>query len=323
MKIIKKLATYVFISVIILFPLSPFWIKLVPIKYFSSLVGTSSRNKNPLQQDPYYKPWETESVLLQLGKNTQYDILIMGSSHGRLLSRNRNHEIVERVLQKKIATIAAGEGACVIPEKVFLSTFYDMQNSAKTIFYFIDPWCFYTKKYNEGYVFSNEPLDSLLLRNLESSEIDKTLIASYKEKNEVSNEPSNNIPIVELNTTGLQDIDASGVERRILNLYNGSIPEKMNQKYQNTMEEIIQLAQNHKANLIFIIPPTLYKDPKYEKLLQLLQEYERKYRNPIVDMSESITDVSLYYHYDHLNSNGVEVFMELLISAFRDQGIQI
>ena len=280
-----------------------------------------NHKKDLSAQEPYYKPWETESVLLQLGKNTQYDILMMGSSHGRIFSRNRNHEIVERVLQKKVATIAGGGGACVIPEKVFLSTFYDMKNSTNAIFYFIDPWCFYTRKYNEGYAFRNEPLDRILLQNLKSSEIDKTIISVYEEKKDFLNGPPKSIPIIEANTGSLTSIDESAVERRILNLYNGSIPEEINLKYQKTMEEIINLAQNHKAILILILPATLYEDPKYEEILKLLQKYEQKYQITLLDKSKAITGVSLYYDYDHLNSKGVEVFLEKLLVSFNKKGI--
>lgn len=270
---------------------------------------------------PRHLPWKTESVLSVIEDNTHYDITIMGSSHGRLFSRNKNHEIVEEKLNRKVATLASAS-SCVVPAKVFLNTFYDNGNSTKLILYFIDPWCLFNDKFNIRYQYENEPFDQELLENLRKFKVSEQIIDGYY--NRTYNQGHEPLVYKEVNykTDVIEKVDSSLVEKRLNELYENNIGKEISNDYVNSVEEIIDIAHTHDTKIIFIIPPTLYKDPHHKDLVDVLTSFQIDYKTVFVDMSESIPDSQYYYDLDHLNKNGVELFLELLIKELNRLGVE-
>lgn len=305
------------IVIIIFFLISSIVLTLL----YSKKTVSKNVSKQKVIPTVQYKPWETESVLLPLQTNTNYDVLIMGSSHGRIFSRNKNHQITEEILNKQVATIAAGS-SCIIPAQVYLSTFYDMKNTAKTILYFIDPWCFYTAKYNESYTFEIEPYNEILLKNMIAADISETTIQQYKAKKTTSNLPEVTVT-VEPNMALLNEIDPTVINARILDLYENNVPEFINEVYANRMTQIIELSKKNNSQLVFILPATLYNDPQQNNILNLLAEYQEMYNIDFIDMSESIDDISLFYDHDHLNSKGIRVFLNKLLDELDERNINL
>lgn len=262
------------------------------------------QNKSRYEQ---YQPWETESVLSTIGENTSYDFLLMGSSHGRLFSRNRNHILVEEAFGKKGATIAGGS-SCVIPAEIFLDLFYSKKNSAETILYFIDPWCFYSDKYNSGYVFEHEQFDLELLIAMIQYRVDPKIIKDYLSRTLRQGQKPYVDKNVQPQTEQLEAIDTNVVQMRLLDLYENEIGRKSNPEYRQAFLNSIENAKKHDSEMIFIIPPTLYTDPHHDDLKAFLDQHALTY----LDMSKSVSNPKFYYDHDHLNVEGVKLFLELL-----------
>lgn len=267
-------------------------------------IGMYLQNKSRYEK---YLPWETESVLSTIGEKTSYDLLLMGSSHGRLFSRNRNHLLVEEAFGKKAATIAGGS-SCVIPAKVFLDIFYAKQNTANTILYFIDPWCFYSDKYNNGYVFEHEPFDVQLLIAMIKYRVDPKITKDYLSRTLRQGQKPYVDKSVQPRTEQLESIDASVIQRRLLDLYENDTTRESNPEYRQALLDSVENAKKHDTAIIFIIPPTLYRDPHHDDLVTLLKKNDLTY----IDMSQTVTNPAYFYDHDHLNIEGVKMFLELL-----------
>jgi hypothetical protein len=52
--------------------------------------------------------WETESNLLAMGQNEHYDLALLGTSRGRVLSRDGNHRMLEEILGRKAINLSKG-----------------------------------------------------------------------------------------------------------------------------------------------------------------------------------------------------------------------
>ena len=110
-----------------------------------------------------FKNGETEANLPIIKSNQHYDIVFLGTSHGRTLSRFGNHDRVEKILSKKIINLSTGGGRGIYSSQIYLDYFFKRGNTTDTIVYFIDPWVFYSNKWNE----ENDLLQLSLSLNLE------------------------------------------------------------------------------------------------------------------------------------------------------------
>src|SRR5690606_6156957 len=66
-----------------------------------------------------FKNDQTESNTLIMEKNKNYDLAFLGISHARNFSRYRNHERLERFLNKKILNLGQGASSCGANEQLF------------------------------------------------------------------------------------------------------------------------------------------------------------------------------------------------------------
>ena len=295
-------------------------VKIALLIIFIGLIVSFSTGFKYLQEKSVYEqyePWETESILSTIEENTPYDMLLMGSSHGRLFSRNRNHILMEEAFQGNIATIAGGS-SCVIPAEVFLDVFYAKKNTADTVLYVIDPWCFYSDKYNTGYIFEYEPFDLTLFVSMITHQIDPKIIKNYLSRTLRQGQKPYVNKGVRPRTEKLQSVDEYAVNDRLLDLYEGDIARNSNAEYIDTFTRINRAAKKQNSEIINIIPPTLYTDPHYDKLKVILDENKLLY----VDMSESITDPIYYYDHDHLNVEGVKMFLNKLKEEIASRQIE-
>ena len=96
-----------------------------------------------------FKNWETESNFLIIPNNQKYDLIFLGTSHGRIFSRASNHGIVEKVLNKKLLNLSRGSGGGIAPALINMLAFYHKGNKVDRVIYFIDPWIFYSSNWNE------------------------------------------------------------------------------------------------------------------------------------------------------------------------------
>lgn len=273
-----------------------FVIILVPFFYFW------------LENRYQYENWNTESNLFIIPENSSFDLLIMGTSHGRIFSRNQNHLIVEKILSKKILNISYSSGG-IIPEEIFLEYFFKKGNKTKSIVYFIDPFVLYSSSWNEKFYDLGiaEPINALFLSELFSFDINKRVIFDYFASKFtlkwITKKPNDSLPI--LQTVSLNNSD---IKWRINNLYPDSMNNNNFNKYANELKKVVSLSEKNNAKIVFVIPSTLFEDPGNKQLEKLLKIFKEKYNIPYYDYSSAIKDSNLFYDIDHLNRRGIIFF---------------
>jgi hypothetical protein len=260
-----------------------------------------------------YKNWETESDLLVMPKNKPVDLLLLGTSHSRIFSRDKNHQRVENILNKSMINLGKGGGSGgLISNLVVLKTFYAKGNSAKQIVYFIDSWQLSTSKWNEkGYFLSDEPLDFDLLRYCIRYHVDKDVLINYFKSKYTQAWLQQKPGTREINDQVLKDVDPEAIQKRLASLYLEPYDEKLFSHYAALLEDLILTAKEHNSKLVFIFPSTLLDDTRgKDKVVSLLREFQSKYGIPFYDYSNAITDYHYYCDHDHLNTRGVVYFTE-------------
>lgn len=255
--------------------------------------------------------WNTESNGLIMPRNSHVDLVIMGTSRARTFSRFANHERTEKILHSKVLNIARGGGAGVVPMAMELKWFYDRQNHAKTILYFIDPWVLYSHTWNEQnymqnpYFFKEEPFSfdyaSRVYANAGEIGLAKYLRAKLK------SEWLLYAPLTErYDASRLEHPTKDGAAKRLSSLYDEDLKEVNFSRYSRKLSEIVALAEKHGTRLIFASPPTLLEEPGHERLLSYLRDLQKNHRLEVRDFCKCIQDPQFFADYDHLNTKGIE-----------------
>ncbi len=260
-----------------------------------------------------YHNWETDSDLLIIPQNKSVDLLIMGSSHARIFTRDKNHLRVENILHKSLIDIGKGGGeGGIVTNLVMLNYFYDQGDTAKQIIYFIDAWPFFSSKWNEkSYFLTNEPINADLLRLCFQYHVDHDVMLNYFKSKYTIDWLERKPKSREINNDELHDISREAIEKRLASLYIEPYDVNVFNHYAFLMEEVIQLARAHHAKLTFIFPPTLLDDNRgKDKVLKLLSGFKTKYGTDYYDYSNVIQDYTLFYNHDHLNTKGVAFFTD-------------
>lgn len=259
---------------------------------------------------------DTESNLLIMPSNENLDIVMLGTSHGRTFSRYGNHQRVENILQSRILNLSKGNGGGPFVESLFLSYFYEQKNKADVVLYFIDPWVFYSAKWNEeNFFLSEEPLNLNFLTLALKYGTDKQVIFNYL-KTKLGVGWLLTKPTISLlsDEKSLAMVDKEAVEKRIENLYPDGTNEDYARLQMRYMENMLDLASQNKTKTIFIIPPTLLGNlPGHAQLIKRLEEWKKTYSIEFFDFSDSMSNPSLYADHDHLNSKGIDVFTQKFI----------
>ncbi len=252
---------------------------------------------------------QTESVLGSTPSDTEYDLLLMGSSHGRIFSRSGNHLKVERILGLKMANISRS-GAGVVPEQTYLEYFYLKGNKTRTIVYFIDPFALSTVKWNERlYFLTDEPFKFEFLPLLFKNGIETDVIYNYVKSKFLKSWQKDHGMITEDATYCLKHIVQESVEKRTAAIYPDGFKPAVFNNYLDELEKTIKFAQRHTCRLIFIIPPTLLGwTPGQPQLLGRLKFFKEKFGVPFYDYSMVIRKPQLFYNHDHMNVRGVAFF---------------
>ncbi len=251
----------------------------------------------------------TESVLNSLPENQEYDLLIMGSSHGRIFSRGPNHRVVEQILGLRMANISRS-AAGIIPESAYLDYFYSKGNSAETIVYFLDPFVFSTVRWNERQFFlTEEPFEPGFLRRMIRYGIEPGVMYAYI-RSKFEHEWKKNHGIVRIDESfALEYRVEESVRKRLEALYPDGYTKAVMDSYIPELKALLELARQHKTRVVFILPPTLLgKTPGHSDLVNHLRQINQQYQIPYYDYSDEIRDPRLYYNHDHLNRRGVRLF---------------
>lgn len=255
----------------------------------------------------HYTNADTEAHLYIIPRNQHYDLLIAGASHARALSSAQNHSRLEKILSRKILNISK-TAAGVLPEEMYLSYFYELGNSTTDILYVVDPFVFYSARWNEqDYFLEDEPLRPDFLALAIRRQLPWPLLANYIRSKFTpfwitGYQPDRSATRLK----GLTAVDPVAVEKRMAILYpNGVDPARFGQ-YRPYLERIIQTAAAHRARLTFVFLPTLLGSlPGMEQTKTALADLARQYKFTVADLSTAVKDPVFFGDHDHLNTPGV------------------
>ncbi|MBF0229091.1 MAG: hypothetical protein HQK63_05800 [Desulfamplus sp.] len=280
-------------------------------------------------RDIKFKNWETESNLLVTGENEHYDVAILGTSRGRVFSRDSNHLTMESVLGRKVVNLSKGGGGGLMPAKIHLAHFYRRGNRANHVIYFIDPWIFFCPINNENNTFflKDEPFEIYILFDLILNGFPSQRITSYLQMIAVDDWKSiSKYAAPNLDKLTLKAIDPVKLEEareHYLGLYE---PDKF-EHYSKFINDINGLAKKHNSKITYIMLPILMRDfpgakevdAKLKKIInkERANDINNNETNSKIGKQESfqyynlideMQDRHFFYDHMHFNNKGVEYF---------------
>ena len=255
----------------------------------------------------------TESNTLVIGENQTFDFVILGISHGRVMSRDLNHDKVEIICSKRFLNLAQGRGQCGFSEQeYYLKYFYRKGNSTNTLVYFITPPMFFNSNLaNNSFTFVDEPFKFDFLWNymfFESEEKPNRILEYTRSKFKDSW-----IQLRPLNSTEnlnvLDSVDSLKIANGLKSAYPMGLDSLRFQKSIKTLEETISMAKQHGTETVFVIAPSLINVwPGQSEVEDFLEKMSHTYGTQFYNFSDAIQDPHLFYDHHHLNSRGVEIF---------------
>ncbi|MBF0573877.1 MAG: hypothetical protein HQK69_08985 [Desulfamplus sp.] len=283
------------------------------------LLFFSGRNR-----DIKFKNWETESNLLVTGENEHYDVAILGTSRGRVFSRDSNHLTMENILGKKVVNLSKGGGGGLMPAKIHLSHFYRRGNRADRVIYFIDPWIFFCPINNENNTFflKDEPFEISILFDLILNHFPSQRIISYLQMIAVDDWKNiSKYAAPNLDKLTLKAIDPAKLEEAREH-YLGLYEYDKFEHYSQFINDINKLAKEHNSKIIYIMLPILMRDfPGAKevdaKLKEIINKENENYKkNDIntnntflyLNLIDAMQDRQFFYDHMHFNNKGVEYF---------------
>lgn len=259
-----------------------------------------------------FKNSQTDSNTLIIKDNRKYDLLFMGISHARNFSKCGNHEIVEKILNKRIINIGQGGGVCGINEQLFyLNYFYSKGNSVDTVVLILTPsmltastlpiasGTFNLELFNLNFIYQYLLFDSenKYERIIEYSQ-------SKLKSKWVNLEPNCTI----CHTDSLKTIDKVAVQKGILLARPKNINIERFEKSCSQVEEIVSLAKNNNSKIVMIIPPALFTWPEQSLVVNFVKKIKEKEDLSFYDFSKSVEEPRYYYDHHHLNNKGIKYF---------------
>jgi len=261
-----------------------------------------------------FNNYTSESNLLFLQENSNYDVLFMGISHARNFSRHKNHLRIEKILDKRIVNIGQGGGSCGVNEQHFyLDYFLYKKNSTSKIVYVLSPPLLFSQTLPiASNTFNNETFElPFLWRYLGfKSENKSARVMSYLQtkfhRNWLFKKPNT----LESRDDFLEALDRKAVKKGQNLAYDGeNLYLNRFKKSTEVVEQTIKLAKDAKIEIILLIPPALFgKWRGHQETFNFMQSMAQKYNVKTIDCSESVLDPILYYDSHHLNTKGVVYF---------------
>ncbi len=264
------------------------------------------------QDQIHLKNWETESNLLMMGENEHYDMAILGTSRGRVFSRDDNHRLVEQILDKKIINLSKGGGGGLMPAELHLSYFFHKGNTVDHIVYLVDPWVFFAPINNEKNEFflRDEPFKLFILWKLISGGFPLERIYAYLQMIAVKDwQTISQYAAPGLTEGTLNFIDAKKLEHARRH-YLGTYDPKKFKKYSSMVNQINELAKEKGARLTYIILPLLIPDfpgaaeVDHQLRAAAAQESHVTYYN----CATSMQNKRFFYDHMHFNKTGIVHF---------------
>lgn len=255
---------------------------------------------------------ESESNLLVLGENKHYPVVLLGTSRGRVFSRDGNHAMVEQILEEEVANLSKGGGGGLMPAEVHLSYFFHRGNTTDHVIYLVDPWVFFSAINNEDndFFLRDEPFELFIFWKLITDRYPSDRIFSYLQMIAVTDwKKISRYAAPGLTEGTLQKMDAKKMEEARQHYLSKYDLDNFD-KYSGKVNDINQLVKKNKARITYVMLPLLMPDfpglSEVDKLLTETASHEKgvKYYN----CASCVQDIRFYYDHMHFNKKGIEYF---------------
>ncbi|MGE4291692.1 MAG: hypothetical protein AB7E32_05720 [Desulfovibrio sp.] len=271
---------------------------------------------------------ESESNFLVQGGGGRYDAVLLGTSRGRVFSRDGNHELLERVAGGRIANLSKGGGGGLMPAELHLAHFFARGNRASHVIYLVDPWVFFSAVNNEenDFFLRDEPFEWDILARLVLDGYPMNRISSYLQMIAVGSEGEwreiSRYAAPGLTAGTLSRIDPEKMEKarqHYLDRYDLNNFEK----YASYVERINALARSNGCDVTYVLLPILMPGfPGADEVDRFLaqvadQEPDVAYYNFISAMH----DRRWFYDHMHFNSAGIERFAGSVLHPLLHGGV--
>lgn len=259
----------------------------------------------------------TESNLLSMGENQHYDFAILGTSRGRVFSRDDNHQLVETLLDKQFVNLSKGGGGGLMPAKLHLSHFYERGNTVDQIFYLVDPWVFYSPINNEknNFFLRDEPFEISILWQLLVENYPVDTILAYIQKIAVDDWVTLSRYSGQGLTKGiLNEIDSEKINTARL-YYAGRYGKNSFQKYSQYVDKINSIALENSTKITYIMLPLLISDfPGIDAVDLKLKEAAKNTYVTYINYSAEMQSPHYFYDHMHFNTAGITFFTSQVLA---------
>lgn len=261
----------------------------------------------------HFSNWETEANLFLIKNHQQKDIVTIGISHARNLSRHKNHLRFEQITGKSMINLGRGGNLSGLGiQYLYLHYFYEKKNTASTLLFVLTPTLMYADTVDgASNAFCDEPLKMDFIRLLlEEGSKNKQQQLFYYIKSKLSPSWLFTRPYSDDRMNDyLKEKDSAAISAGMKLAYLQGVDRKTFEQSKKTVRQIIELATAHHTKIIIMIPPALFGKWKgHSETVEMLKELQKIYPLQWYDYSESITEPHLYYDQHHLNTDGVILF---------------
>lgn len=260
---------------------------------------------------------QSESNLLVIGENEHYPVVFLGTSRGRVFSRDGNHEMVEKILGRKVANLSKGGGGGLMPMDVHLSFFLNQGNTTDHVIYLVDPFVFYSSINNEhnDFFLRDEPFELFIFFKLIKDRYPLDRLSSYLQKITVTDWAK----ISRYAGPGLTDGTLKKVDEKKMEAARKHYLEKCDQNsfvaYGHVVDDINRLVKTHGAGITYVMLPLLMPDfPGLHEVDAFLRETaDREAGVSYINCASCMQDKNFYYDHMHFNKNGIDYFLKRYI----------
>ncbi|MBU0995049.1 MAG: hypothetical protein KJ737_21355 [Proteobacteria bacterium] len=260
---------------------------------------------------------ESESNLLVLGENEHYPVAFLGTSRGRVLSRDGNHDMVERILGGKVANLSKGGGGGLMPADVHLSFFLNQGNTVDHVIYLVDPWIFYSSINNENndFFLKDEPFELFIFWKLIRDRYPMDRLFSYLQMITVTDWRK----ISRYGAPGLTDGTLQKIDEKKMEDARQNYLEKYDQEsfvaYGPMVDAINRLVRKNGARITYVMLPLLM--PAFPGLTEidafLREKTSQEEGMAYYNCASCMQDQRFYYDHMHFNKAGIEYFLNTCI----------
>ena len=270
-----------------------------------------------------YAPWETDSLLEVMPRDTHFGLVILGSSHAYILSRlEEHHAILERELGMAVMNLALPTGGGIRPARLFLEQFLAQGNRADHVLICADPFVFFGTGPNDQHKFVYyEPLRlSFLWRLVRDGYPLRRIFVYVRSKFSWDwlmqhAEPMTNQPLA---LTG--PIDAQRVALRIDSLYTEGLNATTFAHYAPELDRILADCQRADAAAHILVMPTLLgEEPGAEAMTAYVSSLQDRFAFTFDDLANAMPHPAYYCDLDHLNTAGVQHFVHTYLKPLMTQ----